>query len=67
MDTCREIAKCMKCGRGFVWLPPTTDHIDHFRPPLIKDGRRKVPMFKGKECGGKIVVYESDTPIRAER
>jgi hypothetical protein len=54
----KTIARCEKCGRGFVWLNPTHDTVDHFYPankPL-----RSVAMLPDEQCGGKIVLIETE-------
>lgn len=58
------IAKCRRCGRGFVWLRADSDMIDHYRPPRVQaafNHKRMVPMFEGEECGGAIEMVSSDT------
>lgn len=59
----KTIARCTRCGRGFVWVSPESDRIDRWPPPYVRatDGRHKVPMFKGDECGGEIVMLADAT------
>lgn len=49
------IARCTKCGRGFVTLP--RDNIDHFRRQ--NGGDRDDPSW---ECGGLVVLIEDARP-----
>lgn len=37
------VARCKKCGREFIMLGTKFDGIDHFKPPLVRNGRRLEP------------------------
>jgi hypothetical protein len=46
------IARCEKCGRGFVWLPKQFDGIDHY--PLQRVRMPRGPDAPRPECGGRV-------------
>lgn len=55
------IAKCEKCGRGFVWLNPDSDHIDHYYPANKPFKRTDPPT--NEECGGRIVLISAPASL----
>lgn len=50
-DVLPTIARCQKCGRGFVWISPNSDMIDHY-----EDARRW--RDDPSPCGGEIKILE---------
>jgi hypothetical protein len=57
----RTVAYCERCGRGFIWVSPTSDMIDHFAP----QGTKFPAGYKAgsiPECGGRIVMLEPPPP-----
>lgn len=54
----KTIARCERCGRGFVWLPDRKRIVDAFYPDNITLG--KLPT--GTICGARIVPVEEPPP-----
>lgn len=54
-ETLKEIAKCRRCGRGFITLGRWGDFIDHYLPAKFSG----VEPNSDGECGGAIEVLAS--------
>jgi hypothetical protein len=55
-EPAKTIARCSKCGRGFVWIAPNIDMIDKY-----PDQKKYNPRYvEGSEpCGGEIKLLET--------
>ena len=63
------IARCRRCGRGFVWIGTASDLTDHYPPPDWRPeggwGRwrgMKDPRYPPPECGGTLELLTEAIP-----